>query len=280
MATYKGNVGHLMQHWTLCEVLTAAQKHTSGLNFIDAHAMAPWATICPDGHDRAFQGAWNALPGSCSVYELAWQRLAPHPSNGYPNSAAFVRQVWGENLEKEYSLLLCENDPATINAINKWLPDTRQQPNCACAKLFPDDWKDRFGRGLPGPADVGLPDDSITMVTFDPYLYSLGPQKPGNLYPEDLERVLCALSSIDGGILIQLSSYSTARVKNAQEAVIDSIDSILLKTDEFQRVAAVKVNRQMMSLVYVRGLKWSEDLEELSGRFEEWMRPIYRRRRP
>ena len=29
MGTYKGNAGHLMQHWTLCELLTAAKRrHT------------------------------------------------------------------------------------------------------------------------------------------------------------------------------------------------------------------------------------------------------------
>ena len=39
MGTYMGNVGHFMQHWTLCETLAAAQKHYSGLNYIDAHAM-------------------------------------------------------------------------------------------------------------------------------------------------------------------------------------------------------------------------------------------------
>ena len=42
MPDYKGNFGNLMQHWTLCEILRIANNHARGLNYIDAHAMAPW----------------------------------------------------------------------------------------------------------------------------------------------------------------------------------------------------------------------------------------------
>ena len=43
MPTYKGNKGNLLQHWVLCELLSAAREHVSRLQFIDAHAMAPVA---------------------------------------------------------------------------------------------------------------------------------------------------------------------------------------------------------------------------------------------
>ena len=43
MCKYKGNDGNLMQHWTLCEMLTVAQRHASCLTCVDAHAMAPAA---------------------------------------------------------------------------------------------------------------------------------------------------------------------------------------------------------------------------------------------
>ena len=43
MGTYKGNVVHFMQHWTLCELLNVASNHVAGLNYVDAYAMAPWA---------------------------------------------------------------------------------------------------------------------------------------------------------------------------------------------------------------------------------------------
>ena len=279
MCTYMGNVGHLMQHWTLCEVLTAANKCTSGLNYIDAHAMAPWATE-PMNLDARFINCRNVLPGQESVYERAWLALAGQQQGaGYPSSAAFVRQVW----QGKYSLLLCENNPTTINAINHWLPGTRQQPNCTCAKLFPGNWRDRFEQGLPSPAAVGLPEKSLTLVSFDPN--SCGANTPQrtpppdnpNVYPDDLRRALTGLSGIKGGILIQLCAYKSHRY-NAQEDVIYSFDRILTH-GEFQRVAVVRPlttkgqpHRSMMSLVYARGVTWADKLADLPDCFEKWLR--------
>ena len=45
MPTYKGNVGNLMQHWTLCAILDIADEHVPGLNFIDGHSMAPISCV-------------------------------------------------------------------------------------------------------------------------------------------------------------------------------------------------------------------------------------------
>ncbi len=50
MGTYKSNAGNLMQHWTLCELLVIAGKHTSELSFIDAQAMAPLARESETGN--------------------------------------------------------------------------------------------------------------------------------------------------------------------------------------------------------------------------------------
>ena len=93
MCTYRGNVGHLMQHWTLCKLLVTASKHTTGLNFIDAHAMAPLATerLEEDARFDRVQARLEDHPGS--AYERAWHSLVPN-GGGYPNSAAFVEQVW------------------------------------------------------------------------------------------------------------------------------------------------------------------------------------------
>ncbi len=65
MPTYKGNVGNLMQHWTLCELLDIANQHYEipGLNFIDAHAMAPRATE-NKGKDPKFTRAEARLRNS------------------------------------------------------------------------------------------------------------------------------------------------------------------------------------------------------------------------
>lgn len=281
MGTYKGNAGHLMQHWTLCELLdAAAQKHTPGLNYIDAHAMAPWATTRqPDRPNRDFDAVRVRLPGQKSVYEKAWHRLADQRVAGYPSSAAFVREVW----KGDYSMLLCEIDPPTISAINNWLPGTRQQPNCKRAKLFPGNWRDRFERGLPSPADVGLPDNSLTLVSFDPNVCSRSPDprnpriRPWNLYPNDLEAAIRALNVIKGGILMLLSSYSSDG-NNPQGAVIAAFDRILAR-DKFARKAKVRLNGHMMSLVYGRNVEWADKLAGLPGRFSDWMQKVGRRQR-
>ena len=120
MGTYAGNAGHLMQHWTLCEVLRAAKEHTSGLSFIDAHAIAPWATEYPrpDAMFECVKKRLPGMPGKESVYEKAWHSLVQqHQQEGYPSSAAFVREVW----KGQYSLLLCEMCNATAAEIDDWL---------------------------------------------------------------------------------------------------------------------------------------------------------------
>lgn len=291
MGKYKGNVGHLMQHWTLCELLEVAQAHTSGLNYIDAHAMAPWATEPTDLDDR-FTNCRNALPGQKYVYERAWKALSDRHRDddvGYPNSAAFVREVW----KKDYSLLLCEIDEETVDEIRPWLARVRQDPNCRQdPELFPGDWRRRFEQGLSGPVDVALPEKSLTLVTFDPSLCSWHPdslpKRTGDgqhwdpLRPQDLELALRALRTVKGGILVQMSTYSAQ--SNSQDDVIASFDSILTPGG-FHRQAKVrplnarrKPHGHMMSLVYTKGVEWATEFAGLPSRFNEWMRAIERRR--
>ena len=114
MSTYKGNAGNLMQHWTLCELLVTAGKHAAGLSFTDAHAMAPLALERIDGNP-GFSRVQAGLLGQKSAYEQAWHHLAPN--GGYPNSAAFVKEVWNG----DFSLLLCETDHSTIGELAPWL---------------------------------------------------------------------------------------------------------------------------------------------------------------
>ena len=93
MGTYKGNKGNLMQHWTLCEVLSIANRYHSALNYIDAHAMAPLAKK-RTGDDVVFDRVWDRLANGNSTYEKAWSALAPRPADSYPSSAKFVQHVW------------------------------------------------------------------------------------------------------------------------------------------------------------------------------------------
>ena len=148
-----------MQHWTLCEVLRIAQEcGVPALNYIDAHAMAPLATETRwEKHDKEFCKTQAGLPGQNSTYELAWQALAPSPTDGYPNSANFVRRLW----QGSFSMLLCEKDAATAKEIKHWRSTTLRSHNC---EVYCGDWRDRFGHGLPLPVDRG----TLTLLSFDP----------------------------------------------------------------------------------------------------------------
>ena len=270
MGTYKGTDGNLMQHWTLSELIGIADEYVPGLSFIDAHAMAPVAHA-RTGKDDRFDRARGGLPGQQSVYERAWNQLVP--SGGYPNSAAFVKQVW----TRDFSMLLCEICSSTITELDTWLPLVQGQPRCKMAKVFPGDWRDRFGKGLPSPSDVGLPDGSLTLISFDPYMYYPQPTASPcirDLYPCDLKLTLDALKEVKDGIIIQMSTYSRGKHKQVpQHTVISSVDSIL-EGEGFTPAEVVQVNEDMMSLVYARNLSWSAELANLPDRFTTWLRHL------
>ena len=272
MGTYKGNVGHLMQHWTLCRLLSVArQQHVVGLNYIDAHAMAPWATHCRRP-TREFLCVQNGLPGQGSVYEQTWHNI-PNVQQlvGYPSSAALVRQLW----EGPQFLLLCENDEPTADEIETWLADNRALPGCVDAELHRGDFRVRFAHPFPNALDVGLPGDSLTLVSFDPDKYDIAPvqQDTRDLYPEDLVQTLEALKDVDGGIVMQISTYSRGNWnQNPQGAVISSVNSVLAGHG-FALAALVWANGDMMSLVYARHIEWANLLSGLQQEFDEWRHP-------
>ena len=263
MCAYAGNVGHLMQHWTLCELLDIAGRHnTPGLNFIDAHAMAPLATKKKQPTDAKrkqptdakFDRAQARLPNPTgSDYEQAWHYLAPS-GGGYPNSAAFVNAVW----KQDFALLLCEIDDATCKVLAPWLQCVDKTENCRAAKLFRGDWRNRFAEGLPSPIEAGLADGALTLVTFDPNMYNrhqgVANQNPRNLYPQDVKIAMRAMDRLEGGVLLQLSTYS-ANYANSQGDVIQSLREILeSKSNAFNLTAQAQVNGNMMSLVYARNV--------------------------
>ena len=270
MAKYKGNVGNLMQHWTLCEVLHIANTYTPGLSFIDSYAMAPWATRSTR-LDETFKSVKNRLPGKGSAYERAWHSLSRgKQENGYPNSAALVQEVWRNN----FSFILCEIEEQTADEINKWLQVTSKSRNCTYGELFRGDWRERFVDELPDPSATGLPAGSLTVISFDPTMYD-SENSPvsrcgANLYRTDLGLVLHAVGGIDGPTIIQLSTYN-AGDNNPQNKVIESINSVLTRS-QFQYAAVVIADENMMSLVYTREIDWSDDLAGLPIRFAEWLR--------
>ena len=266
MPTYKGNVGNLMQHWTLCELLNVAhQQGIPGLNFIDAHAMAPLAQY-RDGTDNRFDRVRDNLPGQQSPYEQAWQYHAPKA--GYPNSAAFVDQVW----PGDFSLLLCETRPATVRALEAWREIVDRSDRCRRrTQVWPRDWRVRFDQGLPSPGDVGLKPESLTLVSFDPYKCNTRGEPNGegddDLYPEDIERVRDQSRNLEGQILIQLSTYDTPQ--GDQDALIAQVCGIL---GDFELAAAVRIpDRPMMSMVFTHCVPWFDQLENLHDDFNDWL---------
>ena len=273
MCNYKGNVGHLMQHWTLCELVDFADRENApGLSFIDAHAMAPIGNRRISA-DARFDRARVCPPCKRSVYQKAWHQMVP--ISGYPNSAAFVSRVW----PRELSMLLCEIDPKTIAEIDTWIPFVQSQSGCKRAKVYPGNWRDRFKEGLPSPSELGLPNESLTLVSFDPYICSknrrsnrLKKREKGNVYPNDIQLSVRSMRNLECGILVQLSTYGTMG-GNSQEAVIESATPILAASG-FTQCATVRGNGNMMSLVYERDVSWSGKLRSLPERFNNWLGEI------
>ncbi len=260
-----------MQHWTLCEVLSIANRHHSALNYIDAHAMAPLATK-PTSPTQVFRRVQANLPGIQSVYEKAWRTLDCKPADGYPSSAKFVKHVWSG----DFSMLLCEIKSAIADEIAAWLPKVEAMPTCNKAKLARGDWRSRFNEGLPSPSDVGLGDDALTLLSFDPNKYNVD-GLPGNadpdLYPKDIELTLEAMNTMDGPVLVQLSTYrSGSPSQNPQDKVVASINSFLGKVGRFELSARVRANRNMMSLIYARNVDWADELASLESRFSVWLK--------
>ena len=279
MPTYKGNDGHLMQHWTLCELVKIAVDNSApGLNFIDAHAMAPLAREKEHFYDRFSRAEARVQRDHApnhewaSKYEWAWHHLAP--SVGYPNSAVFVEKVW----ESTLSLLLCETDGPTIAELELWRDRISNSERCAKVTVAPGDWRKTFAKGLPNPAEVGLLPGSLTLLSFDPYYISRHgrPKPPGpNIYAEDLRCVRNQLANPDGKIVIQLSTYTAQN--NPLREIMDIADGILTPgPDGFTREAQTQVGYHMMSLVYTRGLdhEWRQKLQGLPDRFQTWLGKI------
>src|SRR5580658_2561114 len=145
MPIYRGNVGNLLQHWVLCEILKASRDHAGRLFFVDSHAMSPFATERPLIDDTAplFDCVRTRLPGAQSPYEEAWHRLAALAPNriGYPNSASLVVEMWSRDL----SLVLCDAEPATVGELRAWADEIGLSNGC----VFGGDWRLRFDQDPP-----------------------------------------------------------------------------------------------------------------------------------
>jgi hypothetical protein len=197
LAQYRGNVGNLLQHWVLCEILDAGRNHAQDLAFIDAYSMAPFATerAKPDSSASLFDSVRDRLPGEQTPYERAWYELTPATaqSSGYPNSAVLLRSLW----PGRYSVLLCEKDWSTAHKLKLWLNQIERSPKCVAAEVYEGDWRARFSQGVPVSSD-------LVLFSFDPYMFNGRPvkdPKPGNMYPDDLTRLATVVQEYPRALL-------------------------------------------------------------------------------
>ncbi len=262
MPSYRGNIGNLLQHWVLCEILATAAHYCERVNFIDAYAMAPFASerMIEDTTAHIFNHVRDQHPGMKSTYELAWHKLVQY-KKGYPNSASFLTVVWPHN----YSLLLCESDAVTVQELNIWASELVRSPLCVDVKVFQGDWRKEFSIESFSQAD------GLHYFSFDPDMFDRhgNGRNPRNMDPTDLELLINALELLHGRVLVQLSTYS-ANNDNAQKAVIEAIISGL-ESSRLELMAIVKTNGQMMSLVFGRDIEFGPTIREMPGRFELWL---------
>lgn len=266
MATFRGNVGNLLQHWVLCEVLTACANRASHIGFIDAYSMAPLANHrrIIDQTSPLFDFVRERLPGEQTPYEEAWQKLGPGTSV-YPSSAAFLTVTW----RGSYHLLLCEFQRETVRELRLWVHEAKRLPNCVDAQVAPGDWRIAFRNGLPLSGD-------LILLSFDPFMFDRngpgGSPNPGNMYPTDLDLLAESIEPARGEVLVQLSTYS-ANNDNPQSAVIDVVKS-RLEQSGLQLIAAVRADGNMMSLILGRNVKGAPSMRSLPTRFESWLRRV------
>jgi hypothetical protein len=258
---FRGNKGNLLQHWVFCEVLDACRGTVSRIDFIDAHAMAPLADERPklDATAGLFDCVHEHLPGEGTAYELAWHALAPDACC-YPNSAAFLTQVW----QADYALVLCESEPATVRALETWRETVAARERCVRLEIVNGDWRDRYREGF-------APEGDLTLLSFDPYVVSrtYAVRDAANMYQSDLELVGSATQSIPGRVLMQLSTYSV-NGENSQEVVTEAVTSTL-QPFGLQLVALVRTDGEMMSLLLGRGIGGGPSLDDLPERFDAWL---------
>ena len=271
LPTYRGNLGNLMQHWVLSELVSyigRSVEPTACLGYVDAHAMSPFATrsINPGKTAAEFDWVSTNLPGAGSVFERTWKELrtsgaGPLPVE-YPTSALLVRRLWGGNV----NFTLCEADEETANQISLWLSQISMD---GTKVLHRGDWRKRFQNAMPSAPTVYL-------MSFDPYMFDRhgrhGIANPGHMYPSDIFRVGATIRDMERApIVLQFSTYS-ANNDNAQGDVILSVEPVFAAAG-LQLNGIVKANGNMMSLVFSRDYHGIAELN-LPQRFPEWLRDV------
>jgi hypothetical protein len=263
MPTFRGNLGNLLQHWVLCELLAAAAPQVRHIQFIDAYSMAPLAGERhpkPGYSSGVFDSVGDSLPGQSSLYERTWADLGGNRER-YPNSASFFTRIWPHS----FSLLLCETDPRTVIELSRWAGATEADAHCTGVEVFPRDWRIRLRAGIPDAVD-------LQFFSFDPNMFNrFTPvnSQSAIMYTEDITLLGRAIEHHDQPVLVQLSTYS-ANNNNEQQSVRETLDAAASAIG-LHRIACVVGDGHMMSMVYGRNIEWEADLYRLTPRFNEWL---------
>ena len=260
MPTYRGNIGNLLQHWVLCEIVDCCGGQWPRLRFVDAYSMAPLATERPKSHwsSGLFDHARDRSNRD-SIYEATWSGLSSRES-GYPNSAAFLAALW----QGEYSMVLCEYDDATVGELRSWKASREREPRCRGVEVAPGDWRQRF--------ETPLPDTDPLFLSFDPDMFSCidAADDGRKMTSADLARIARAVPAA-GPLVMQLSTYSVNGA-NTQSKVKAAVIARLNDTG-LELLAVVKTDEQMMSLVLGRSCPEAivETMANMPARFESWL---------
>ncbi len=270
MHYFKANVGNLMQHWVLCEILEVLKRQFNNLLYIDAYAMAPFSIPKliekPERNTtrRLFEEVRDRLPGQKSLYELLWLEAITH-SDGqnkekYPSSTVFVYNFWKRRLNRKLILLLCEICPSKAEEIKTWLSNNQIDEN----SLSRGDWRIKFRE------PISSADSHVILISFDPNMYNYNEGEKWsekNMYPNDLN--YWGIES-DLPMIVQLSSYANVHIKDGQLIAESDIKKRMANIG-FLDCCCVKANKEMMSLIFWRKTDLSKHFEALEMRFKTWL---------
>ena len=260
MPSYRGNIGNLLQHWVLCELVECCGYEWPKLRFVDGYSMAPLATERPTSHwsSQLFDHARDRAKRD-SIYERTWSSLN-RGASGYPSSAAFLAALW----QGQYSMVLCEYDDVTVGELRRWKADREREPRCGGVEVAAGDWRRRF--------ETAVANADPLFLSFDPDMFSCSDASDDGrkMTSSDLARIVRVVPAT-GPVVMQLSTYSAngantqAKVKAAVRAGLDGAG--------LQLLAVVQTDEQMMSMILGRSCPDAlvERISAMPKRFESWL---------
>ena len=150
--------------------------------------------------------------------------------------------------------------------LNRWAALQAKVPSCTDVEIARGDWRKRFERPVSNS-------DALTLLSFDPDMFDRHGSSDGRkMDPDDLERVAAAVEPIPGTVLLELSTYSVNHA-NGQDDVSEAVVSGLSSAG-LELLALVRMDRQMMSLVFGKRTEAFRDTASLPGRFDSWLSKV------